>query len=397
MGSTCAKPQKESSSPKLYSFTSLHRRTQKIVIECESDYYLIEIPSKDCFAPLIVPLGKTPYLTPCTNMEESSPTGISRKSPDYAWILMNNFNILKFHNGSQWVKVVKNAELRSEMQRALKQAMKMQIELNIVQYDISEIMSATNNFSSLIGKGGFGEVFTGNLRHTDVAIKKMKNPDRLILQSFYMELNILSMIRHPYIIQLLGICIEDEIEPILVFEYMPNGSLTDQFEMDYKEEWTLKIAYQVTLALCYLHACIPAIIHGDIKAQNILIDKYFDAKVADVGIARILPNKNTLIHSGSPGFLPPESTLSTKVDVYSFGMLLYQMMSKNKDVFQARRFCQRTFTVMSENMKHLYKIANECTKYDPEQRPSMNHILNKLRDTYKLRQNNMKKSTSSSF
>ena len=246
---------------------------------------------------------------------------------------------------------------------------------------MQEINDSTNNFSSLIGKGGFAEVYVGNLRHTDVAIKKMENTDRYILESFYSELNILSMIRHPNIISLLGICIEDEIQPILVFEYMPNGSLSDLFEKQYSEEVTQKIAYQVAIGISYLHAC--RIIHGDIKAQNILIDKYFDAKLADVGISRSLPNSTkTNIHCGSPGFLPPESTLSTKVDIFSFGMLLLQMISKKKDIFHARIHCQKNAENMSENIHYLYLLANECTKEKPEDRPSMDNILKCLAEKF---------------
>ena len=104
------------------------------------------------------------------------------------------------------------------------------IKLNIIKYDYQEILKATQNFSAKIATGGFGEVYIGILRNTEVAVKRMINPDKIILESFYRKLNILSMVRHPRVIQLLGICLYDQTEPILVFEYMCNGSLTDKLE-----------------------------------------------------------------------------------------------------------------------------------------------------------------------
>jgi serine/threonine protein kinase len=164
---------------------------------------------------------------------------------------------------------------------------------------------------------------------------------------------------------------------------MPNGSLADQFEKHYNEEWILKIAHQVATAISYLHACNPKIIYGDIKAQNILIDKYYDAKLADVGISRALPSSTkTNIRAGSHGFLPPETFLSTKLDMYSFGMLLLQMIAKNKDVYQAKRDCQKNAETMSENIHYLYMVALECIQNDPEDRPSMDNILKCLAEEF---------------
>lgn len=344
-------------------------------------YYFIEWPSSVNSLANILKLGHSPNLH---NIElPSVATSInSVRQSDDARTIVQNFECAKFFNGKHWVSILTCPFLHQEVKRVLYHTMKFEIDLRIVKFTIQEIRDATSDFTSEISKGGYGRIYSGTLRETHVAIKRMRNPTRFVLQSFYQELNILSMIRHPHIIQLLGVCLFDQNEPILVFEFMPKGSLADQIH-NLSEHARLKICYQISSALTFLH--FESIVHGDVKPENILLDKHFDAKLGDVGIARTLPTYKTLIHSGTTGYMAPEPILSPKLDVYSFGMLLYQVVTKEQGVFKARRDSQlRTVGSFSMDMNHLIAVADSCTMYDPEDRPSMVDVCKRLQHLLKV-------------
>ena len=284
--------------------------------------------------------------------------------------IQNHFKEMKYYDGYTWTNLHKNDQLYKKFKQMFCPITKLTVKLNIIKYRLHEIIKATDGFSKLIAKGGYGKVYVGILRNTEVAIKRMINPDNFILESFYRELNMLAMVRHPHIIQLLGICLHDESQPILVFEYMCQGSLADHIE-DLTEQNLLLICLQTAQAISYLHSCYPPIIHGDIKPENILLDKYFNAKVADVGISRTLPTYKTVIHGGTLGYLPPEATLSTKVDVYSFGILLHNCLFKHRRSLKIKQD-------ISQNMSRLAILADICIKFDPDERPCISEVYESL-------------------
>ncbi|XP_024628597.1 U-box domain-containing protein 35 [Medicago truncatula] len=212
------------------------------------------------------------------------------------------------------------------------------------RYDIKEIQVATNGFDNAlkIGEGGYGPVFKGVLDHTIVAIKVLKPDLAHGERQFQQEVLILSKIRHPNMVLLLGACPEFGC---LVYEHMENGSLEDRlFQKDETPPipWKnrFKIAYEIATGLLFLHQSKPdPIVHRDMKPGNILLDKNYVSKISDVGLARLVPasiaNKTTQYRmTGAAGtfcYIDPEyqqtGLLGVKSDIFSFGMILLQIIT----------------------------------------------------------------------
>ncbi|GFP91512.1 U-box domain-containing protein 33 [Phtheirospermum japonicum] len=209
-----------------------------------------------------------------------------------------------------------------------------------------EIEEATSNFSEAlkIGEGGYGSIYRGSLRHTEVAIK-MLHPNSLQGPfEFQQEVNILSMLRHPNIVTLIGACPEAWA---LIYEYLPNGSLEDCLNckdntppLSWKTR--LRIAAELCSALVFLHSCLPqGIVHGDLKPANILLDANFVCKLGNFRMCRELrldefsKNDMALFHKTSPKgtfvYMDPDflasGELTSKSDVYSFGLILLRLLT----------------------------------------------------------------------
>ncbi|XP_048131612.1 U-box domain-containing protein 33-like [Rhodamnia argentea] len=215
------------------------------------------------------------------------------------------------------------------------------------ELSMTEIKEASQNFkqSLKIGEGGWGSVYRGFLRHTPVAIKIMKFPSMQGLQEFQREVNVLSKLRHPNLITLIGACPEP---CTLVYEYSPNGSLEDWLRNSNRAKqlpWRarIRIATELCSVLAFLHSCKPhSIVHGDVKPGNILLDRHLVSKLSDFGICRLLPwgeqssNNNTVVYPTDPkgtfGYMDPEflvtRELTTKFDVYSFGIILLELLTR---------------------------------------------------------------------
>ncbi|KAI3885787.1 hypothetical protein MKX03_008141 [Papaver bracteatum] len=189
-------------------------------------------------------------------------------------------------------------------------------------YTENELSKATNNYheSQILGRGGFGTVYKGTLSNGEVvAIKKTKIVDMNQNEQFVNEIAVLSQINHKNVVQLLGCCLESEV-PLLVYEYIANGTLHQHFH-EHRE--------------AYLHseASIP-IIHRDIKSGNVLLDDDYKAKVAYFGGSRLNHTDEAQLSTvvqGTFGYLDPEymqsSQLTDKSDVYSFGVLLVEFLT----------------------------------------------------------------------
>ncbi|KAG4961459.1 hypothetical protein JHK87_038092 [Glycine soja] len=212
------------------------------------------------------------------------------------------------------------------------------------RYNIKEIEVATNYFDNAlkIGEGGYGPVFKGVLDHTEVAIKALKPDISQGERQFQQEVNVLSTIKHPNMVQLLGACPE---YGCLVYEYIENGSLEDRlFQKDNTPTipWKVrfKIASEIATGLLFLHQTKPEpVVHRDLKPANILLDRNYASKITDVGLARLVPpsvaNKTTQYHkttaAGTFCYIDPEyqqtGLLGVKSDIYSLGVMLLQIIT----------------------------------------------------------------------
>ncbi|KAL3502136.1 hypothetical protein ACH5RR_036585 [Cinchona calisaya] len=210
----------------------------------------------------------------------------------------------------------------------------------------SQLIEATNGFSaaSLIGSGGFGEVFKATLKDgSNVAIKKLIRLSCQGDREFMAEMETLGKIKHRNLVPLLGYCKIGE-ERLLVYEYMEYGSLEEMLHGRAKArdrriltwEERKKIARGAAKGLCFLHHnCIPHIIHRDMKSSNVLLDHDMEARVSDFGMARLISALDTHLSvstlAGTPGYVPPEYYQSfrctAKGDVYSFGVVLLELLA----------------------------------------------------------------------
>ncbi|XVF51136.1 hypothetical protein PTKIN_Ptkin04bG0160400 [Pterospermum kingtungense] len=213
-----------------------------------------------------------------------------------------------------------------------------------------EIKDVTKDFSRVIGQGGFSNVYLANLSGSSLgAVKIHVGSDRLN-QVFRQELDILLRLRHDNIVKLLGYC-NDLEEGAMVFEYVPNGNLQEKLherESDQVLPWRARtaIAFQLAQAIEYLHEkCTLQIVHGDIKASNILLDEHFNCKLCDFGSAKmgfsstVMPpscSRTKQIMIGSPGYTDPHYLRTgfacKKNDVYSLGVIILELVT-GKEAF----------------------------------------------------------------
>ncbi|CAL5197649.1 unnamed protein product [Lathyrus oleraceus] len=212
-------------------------------------------------------------------------------------------------------------------------------------YPYKEVERATNFFSEKhrLGTGAYGTVYAGNLHNNElVAIKKIRYRDTNSVDQVMNEIKLLSSVSHPNLVRLLGCCIEKG-EHILVYEYMPNGTLSQhlQRERGGTLPWTIRltIASETANAVAFLHSSNPPIYHRDIKSSNILLDFSFQSKVADFGLSRLGMTEISHISTapqGTPGYVDPQYHqnfhLSDKSDVYSFGVVLVEIITAMKVV-----------------------------------------------------------------
>ncbi|XP_074290148.1 calmodulin-binding receptor-like cytoplasmic kinase 2 [Silene latifolia] len=289
-----------------------------------------------------------------------------------------------------------------------------------LDFSLEDIQKATKNFSeaNIIGEGGFGTVFKGQLRDgTLVAVKRARKNlfDKRTIQEFRSEILAFSKIEHLNLVKFYGY-LEHPAEKIIVVEYVGNGTLFEQlhgnqgyaFELGER----LDIAIDVAHAVTYLHSYNdPPIIHRDIKASNVLITEKFRAKVADFGLARLVPDGDDVTHisthiKGTIGYMDPEYMktyqLTEKSDVYSFGVLLVELVTGRHPLEPHRTAKERITTPWALSklrdgipvlamdprlqrspasikvVEKILKLALECTRPLRQSRPSMKECVEAL-------------------
>uniref|UniRef100_A0A7N1A3L7 non-specific serine/threonine protein kinase n=1 Tax=Kalanchoe fedtschenkoi TaxID=63787 RepID=A0A7N1A3L7_KALFE len=214
------------------------------------------------------------------------------------------------------------------------------VKPNKQQFTYSEILSITNNFQKVIGTGGFGTVYHGQLDDVQVAVKMVAPSSSQGYKEFEAESQILTRVHHRNLTSLIGYC-DEGAKLGLIYEFMANGSLeshiSDKNPQYLLWEDRLHIAIDAAQGLDYLHnGCRPPIVHRDVKTTNILLTETFQAKLADFGLSRVYPadggtQQAFTVVAGTPGYLDPEyyrtQRLNEKSDVYSFGVVLLEIIT----------------------------------------------------------------------
>lgn len=288
---------------------------------------------------------------------------------------------------------------------------------NVKLYTYRELSIATEGFSAAnkIGEGGFGYVFKGRLKDgTMVAIKVLSVESRQGIREFLTEIIVVSGVEHENLVKLHGCCVEGS-HRILVYGYLENNSLAQTLlgrgDSGIPFDWKTRseICIGVARGLAFLHEEVsPHIVHRDIKASNVLLDKDLKPKISDFGLAKLFPAHLTHISTrvaGTLGYLAPEyairGQLTRKADIYSFGILLLEIVSGRCnndtrlpieeqyllewawDLYEQRQLQQLVDKKLEgdcdvdEACKFL-KIALLCTQDMPKIRPSMSEVVKML-------------------
>ncbi|XP_015893285.2 cysteine-rich receptor-like protein kinase 34 isoform X2 [Ziziphus jujuba] len=293
---------------------------------------------------------------------------------------------------------------------------------NLQAFSFSTIKAATNNFSSenKLGEGGFGPVYKGRLpRGQEVAVKRLSKASTQGVEEFKNEVTLTARLQHVNLVRVLGFCSEGE-EKMLIYEYMPKHSL-DFYIFDpirrYELDWIkrVQIIDGITQGLLYLQEYSNfTIIHRDLKSSNILLDHDLNPKISDFGMAKLFRKDeleaNTSRIVGTYGYVPPEyvrkGIYSMKYDVYSFGVLLLQIISGKRSTRfygvnerlnllefayeswkegKGIEFVDPSLDDSSSSCKvfRCLQVALLCVQENPEDRPSMLEIYSMLRNDTK--------------
>ncbi|KAL2317360.1 hypothetical protein Fmac_031236 [Flemingia macrophylla] len=282
-------------------------------------------------------------------------------------------------------------------------------------FDYKEMALATNNFSesAQIGEGGYGKVYKGHLPDgTVVAIKRAQEGSLQGEREFLTEIELLSRLHHRNLVSLIGYC-DEKGEQMLVYEYMPKGTLRDHLSAHSKEPLSFSMRLRIALGsakgLLYLHTeANPPIFHRDVKASNILLDSRYTAKVADFGLSRLapvpdiegnVPGHVSTVVKGTPGYLDPEyfltRNLTDKSDVYSLGVVFLELVTGRPPIFHGENIIRqvnmayqsggislvvdkRIESYSVEYAERFLTLALKCCKDSPDDRPKMAEVAREL-------------------
>ncbi|GLJ51917.1 hypothetical protein SUGI_1103050 [Cryptomeria japonica] len=287
-------------------------------------------------------------------------------------------------------------------------------------FDFKILKKATNHFdqANKLGQGGFGEVFKATLQNGKVvAVKKLTlGHSPRAISEFESEVKLISNVHHRNLVRLLGCCRQGH-ERLLIYAYMPNGSLDrilfgkNKRLLSWKERFNIILGTARGLAYLHeeFHVCI---IHRDIKSSNILLDDNFEAKIADFGLARLLPNDRTHVSTrfaGTLGYTAPEyagqGKLTEKADTYSFGVVVLEILSGRKSIDlkqppHMQYLLQWVWSLYEDNkvleivesekemegyneeeVLRVINLALQCIQASVTHRPSMSEVVTRLLST----------------
>ncbi|XP_074589040.1 receptor-like serine/threonine-protein kinase SD1-8 [Curcuma longa] len=287
-------------------------------------------------------------------------------------------------------------------------------DLDLPLFDLGTITDATGNFSigNKLGEGGFGPVYKGQLgEDQEIAVKRLSKSSVQGLDEFKNEVVLIAKLQHRNLVRLLGCCIQGE-EKMLIYEYMPNKSLdANLFDkargalLDWRTRYNIIVG--IARGLLYLHQDSRfRIIHRDLKASNVLLDKDMNPKISDFGMARIFGGDETEANTrkvvGTYGYMAPEYAMdgvfSVKSDVFSFGVLVIEIISgkKNRGIYSSSRHLNllghawslykegKILELVDESIDYSFpmteavrclKIGLLCVQNRPEDRPTMSSVV----------------------
>eukprot|EP01119_Soliformovum_irregulare_P012713 TRINITY_DN3318_c0_g1_i1.p1 TRINITY_DN3318_c0_g1~~TRINITY_DN3318_c0_g1_i1.p1 ORF type:complete len:621 (+),score=139.58 TRINITY_DN3318_c0_g1_i1:106-1968(+) len=268
----------------------------------------------------------------------------------------------------------------------------------------SQIGLADINLAERIGKGNFGEVYKGYWHGTVVAVKKTKLPQTAtkeelaqFIDDFEREALIMKSLRHPNILQFLGICrVGEGLEICIITEFMNRGSLYRILhlkELELPWELKLRMAIDISRGMNYLHLSTPMIIHRDLKSHNLLLDDNWRVKIADFGLAKLLHadgSHGEMTSCGTPAWTAPEvlrnERYTESVDVYSFGILCWELVTRDEPHKNTPPF-QVVFAVGTQGIRpalpsscptEFGALLQECWSENPKERPPFSEIMTRL-------------------
>ncbi|XP_059429387.1 probable LRR receptor-like serine/threonine-protein kinase At1g06840 isoform X2 [Corylus avellana] len=288
----------------------------------------------------------------------------------------------------------------------------------VKDFTYGEMALATNNFniSTQVGQGGYGKVYKGILADgTVVAIKRAQEGSLQGEKEFLTEIELLSRLHHRNLVSLIGYC-DEEGEQMLVYEFMPNGTLRDQLSAKSKEPMSFDMRLGISLGsakgILYLHTeANPPIFHRDIKASNILLDSNYTAKVADFGLSRlapvpiegVVPAHVSTVVKGTPGYLDPEyfltHQLTDKSDVYSLGVVFLELLTGMQPISHGKNIVRevnvahqsgmifgiidgRMGSYPSDCVVKFLSLALKCCQDKTDARPSMAEVVRELENIW---------------
>ncbi|KAF3516999.1 hypothetical protein DY000_02059289 [Brassica cretica] len=247
------------------------------------------------------------------------------------------------------------------------------------KFTYSEVLKMTNNFARVLGKGGFGTVYHGNLDDTEVAVKMLSHSSAQGYKEFKAEVELLLRVHHRHLVGLVGYC-DDGDKLALIYEYMANGDLRENMLGKRSGnvlswETRMQIAVEAAQGLEYLHnGCRPPMVHRDVKTTNILLNERFQAKLADFGLSRSFPidgeSHVMTVVAGTPGYLDPESIIDPKLmDDYDANGVW--------KVIELALACVNPSSNRRPTMPHVVMELNECLAFEVERKNGSQEMYTK--------------------
>ncbi|KAJ9671358.1 hypothetical protein PVL29_025179 [Vitis rotundifolia] len=362
------------------------------------------IPSRGVYGPLISAIAVTPnFLPPAENGSSISAGAVVGIVAAVALLLLVVLGVL------WWKGCLRRKNTMEQDLRGL--------NLQTGTFTLRQIKAATNNFdvANKIGEGGFGSVYKGLLLDgTIIAVKQLSSNSKQGNREFVNEIGMISALQHPHLVKLYGCCIEGN-QLLLVYEYMENNSLARALfgpkDSQLKLDWPTrhKICVGIARGLAYLHEeSRLKIVHRDIKATNVLLDKDLNPKISDFGLAKLDEEENTHISTqiaGTFGYMAPEYAmrghLTEKADVYSFGVVALEIVSGKSNtshILKDDRLYLLDWALLlkekgnlmelvdpilesnfrKEEVMAMINVAFLCTSVSPAVRPTMSSVVSML-------------------